>query len=290
MSDSILYLKKAGAAAVESADFNELVDVVAGFTGATVGPPGPAGEPGSPGEPGPASEFGSVPSVADLPQPGEEGYIYVAQDTGHAWSWHEDAGAYEDLGPWLGPAGPAGAQGAPGAQGPPGAQGAAGATGPQGPAGAQGAKGDAGAQGAPGPAGTTEAGYVEASASVTVPVGADATTAVQVIASGVLNLTAGSYVIEFSCPYLDTGSNANSVVNVHLWDTGSDLGMLGSFKCPSANSMRTGVFLRRRQVVAAGNHNYIVKAWAVSQPGLIQGGAGGPGVYFPISVRVVKVG
>ena len=63
------------------------------------GPPGPAG---------PSAEFGSYPSFAGLPHPGEEGYVYITQDDGHAWSWHEDTSSYEDLGRWLGSQGDVG--------------------------------------------------------------------------------------------------------------------------------------------------------------------------------------
>lgn len=125
-----------------------------------VGPVGPKGDTGDQGTPGVGIVFrGRVPTVADLPTTAEQGDMWVVDETGDAWVWSDSSGAFENVGPIVGPAGiqgeqgPAGPQGAVGPQGPAGADGAIGPAGPQGPAGADGAAGPQGIQGEIGPQG-----------------------------------------------------------------------------------------------------------------------------------------
>lgn len=131
--------------------------------------------------------------------------------------------------------------------------------------------------------------YTEASANFTIPV-VTVDQASAVITASPVTLTAGPHIVEFTAPFLETGSNANSVVNLDLWDGSTDLGILASYKCPSTNPMRTPVFTRRRLVATAKSYTFSVRGWAVSQPGTIMGGAGGAGTYYPYALRVVKVG
>ena len=78
---------------------------------------------------------------------------------GSLWFWNVTDGAWNDIGPIVGPQGdqgpqgPTGSQGSEGPQGVPGADGAVGATGPQGIQGDTGPQGDTGASGATGPQG-----------------------------------------------------------------------------------------------------------------------------------------
>jgi hypothetical protein len=192
--------------------------------------------------------------------------------------------------------GPVGATGPTGPQGPQGDAGPVGAEGPQGPgsAGEPGANGPAGPQGeqgpigATGPSGSTELLYTEASANFAIPVVA-ADQAAAIITAAPVTLAAGPHIVEFTASFLETGSNANSVVNLDLWDGSTDLGMLASFKCPSTNPVRSPVFARRRFVASAKSYTFSVRGWAVAQPGTLMGGAGGPGTYYPYALRVVKV-
>lgn len=124
-----------------------------GPTGAT-GPQGAAGQDGSG-----VTIVGTVvdSSALDPAYTGNAGDMFIAEDTGHGWTW--DGSAWTDVGAIRGPEGPTGSTGG---QGPAGAQGVAGADGPEGPegpvgltgpAGAPGVKGDAGAVGSAGPTG-----------------------------------------------------------------------------------------------------------------------------------------
>lgn len=122
--------------------------------GTLIGPPGPPGQTGpagvgSPGPPGPVGQTGSpgpmgsqggpgvqgpqgiqgapgasvilkgtVPTSASLPTTGNTvGDVWIAEDTGHAWSW-TTSNTWVDVGPFpqgpQGPMGPAGQPGGPG--------------------------------------------------------------------------------------------------------------------------------------------------------------------------------
>jgi hypothetical protein len=114
-----------------------------GDTGAT----GPKGDQGDQGIPGLGIVFqGRVATVGDLPATAAQGDMYIVNATGDAWVWADDAGAFENAGPIVGPKGDQGAQGA---QGEPGVAGPKGDVGETGPAGAE------GVQGPVGPAGPT---------------------------------------------------------------------------------------------------------------------------------------
>lgn len=122
----------------------------AGATGAQgpAGPQGPQGPAGADGQDGTGvSIVGSVANSSQLNNnyQGNEGDMFIAQDTGNGWVW--DGNQWVNVGQIQGPQGPAGPQG------PQGATGATGATGPQGPAGPQGPQGATGATGPQGPAG-----------------------------------------------------------------------------------------------------------------------------------------
>jgi hypothetical protein len=155
-----------------------------------IGPEGPKGETGETGPIGVGIVFrGRVPTVADLPATAEQGDMWVVDETGDAWVWSDVLGAFENLGPIVGPkgeqgpqgeTGPAGADGATGPKGDTGETGPAGAQGeigPQGPAGADGAQGIQGEVGPQGPAGadSTVAGPqgIQGEAGPQGPAGAD---------------------------------------------------------------------------------------------------------------------
>ena len=167
------------------------------------GAPGAAGAKGDPGDTGPRGEKGdqgvpgndsTVPgpkgdtgdqgvsvtlqgtkaTIADLPLTGSagQGWIVTTGDglthlNGSLWFWNVSEGAWNDIGPIVGPQGDKGDpgdqgakgdQGVPGNDGAPGADGAkgdTGETGPRGDPGLPGAKGDKGDQGEPGEPGQT---------------------------------------------------------------------------------------------------------------------------------------
>ena len=167
------------------------------------GSPGAAGAKGDPGDTGPRGEKGdqgvpgndsTVPgpkgdtgaqgvsvtlqgtkaTIADLPLTGNagDGWIVTTGDglthlNGSLWFWNVSDGAWNDIGPIVGPQGDKGDpgdqgakgdQGVPGNDGAPGADGAkgdTGETGPRGDPGLPGAKGDKGDQGEPGEPGQT---------------------------------------------------------------------------------------------------------------------------------------
>jgi hypothetical protein len=75
---------------------------------AGAGGPGPPGPPGTAGPPGPPLQVkGSVSGINNLPPTGNSvGDLYVVTSTGHAYSWNGTA--WIDMGPFLGPIGPAG--------------------------------------------------------------------------------------------------------------------------------------------------------------------------------------
>ena len=114
-----------------------------GDTGAT----GPKGDQGDQGIPGLGIVFqGRVATVGDLPATAAQGDMYIVSETGDAWVWADDAGAFENAGPIVGPKGD---------QGPQGAQGEPGVAGPKGDVGETGPAGAEGVQGPVGPAGPT---------------------------------------------------------------------------------------------------------------------------------------
>jgi hypothetical protein len=113
------------------------------------GPAGPAGPAGPQGPAGPAGDgielAGAFDSAASLPASGTRpGEAYLVSGSLHVW----DGTAWRDMGPVLGPEGPAGPEGPPG---PPGPTGDPGPVGPEGPAGATGPAGPVGPAGPEGP-------------------------------------------------------------------------------------------------------------------------------------------
>jgi hypothetical protein len=100
-----------------------------------IGPAGPQGEAGPKGDqgdqgvPGLGITFqGRVATVADLPATAAQGDMYIVSETGDAWVWANDVGAFENAGPIVGPTGPQGEAGAVGPTGPEGPQGLPGPT------------------------------------------------------------------------------------------------------------------------------------------------------------------
>jgi len=89
-----------------------------------IGPPGPQGAQGVQGIAGPVGPVGpplhvkgTVASHTNLPASGNAvGDVWIAADTGHAWSWNGTA--WIDTGPFQGPQGAQGVQGPTGATGP----------------------------------------------------------------------------------------------------------------------------------------------------------------------------
>jgi hypothetical protein len=143
---------------------------IQGNTGPTgiQGPSGSQGPRGYPGATGPQGAPGtSVLILGELDDPSElpasgnnpgDGYLIA----GDLWVWTAE-GAWTNVGPLQGPAGPTGPEGPAGETGPAGSTGAqgpigpTGAQGPIGPIGTTGATGATGAQGEPGPTGQTGA-------------------------------------------------------------------------------------------------------------------------------------
>jgi len=142
-----------------------------------IGPQGPLGLQGSTGPTGAPGQGlvikGQVPSSANLPPSGATGDCWVAQDTGHGWSW--TGTAWADIGPIQGPPGVAGPTGPIGADGAVGATGPQGATGVQGVQGPIGLTGSTGAQGPPGSTGATGPQGPIGNTGATGPAGADST-------------------------------------------------------------------------------------------------------------------
>ena len=144
----------------------------------------------------------------------------------------------------------------------------------------------------PGPqgaAGVSELAYLEFTAPVSVPVVA-AASAVTVVATGSLILTAVAHTVEFTCPQVVTGGSATSDVRVSLWDGTTDLGVLAVVKNNTNTALNAPVVCRRRLVPTAGAHTFTVKAFAAGQTGSITAGAGGAGALLPGAIRVVRTG
>lgn len=124
------------------------------------GPAGQAGPKGDKGEPGQGIALkGVVATNLDLPPTAEEGYAYLAEETGRGYVWSNDN--WVDIGAFRGP------QGAVGPAGPAGPRGLKGDQGQQGPQGNPGLKGDPGDPGDPTYAYRAEAGMTAAEASAT---------------------------------------------------------------------------------------------------------------------------
>jgi Collagen triple helix repeat (20 copies) len=138
----------------KTVSLSKLVDMLPSIKGAQgdEGPVGPRGLKGDKGDTGASiSMRGWVTRSNDLPTISNDGYVYVAQDTGRGWAW--TVGSWTDIGDIRGPdglQGLPGLKGEQGLQGDKGDHGDQGDQGPQGeigPQGEQGLKGDQGQQG-----------------------------------------------------------------------------------------------------------------------------------------------
>jgi hypothetical protein len=81
---------------------------VPGATGATgaTGPMGPIGPQGPAGAG--IAIMGTVANSAALPATGAPGQAWITADTGHLWVWSTSTSTWTDVGPFVGPPGPAG--------------------------------------------------------------------------------------------------------------------------------------------------------------------------------------
>ena len=134
----------------------------------SVGPTGLTGDPGPTGAQGVSVTLqGTKATIGDLPLTGNpgDGWIVTTGDgnthlNGSLWFWNVIDGAWNDIGPIVGPQGDAGPTGGTGPTGEPGLTGSTGAPGPTGspgPTGPSGSQGEPGSQGNPGEPGTTGA-------------------------------------------------------------------------------------------------------------------------------------
>jgi len=133
----------------------------------SVGPTGLTGDPGPTGAQGVSVTLqGTKATIGDLPLTGNpgDGWIVTTGNgnthlNGSLWFWNVIDGAWNDIGPIVGPQGDAGPTGGTGPTGEPGLTGSTGepgptgAPGPTGPSGSQGEPGSQGNPGEPGPTG-----------------------------------------------------------------------------------------------------------------------------------------
>lgn len=92
------------------------------------------------------------------------------------------------------------------------------------------------------------------------------------------------YLVEFSTPYLQSGTGA---LYATLWEDAVDKGILAYTDANRAVATRTTRKLRP----AAGAHVYTLRAYVSAAGGspMVGAGAGGSGAYLPASLRITKV-
>jgi hypothetical protein len=127
-----------------------------------------------------------------------------------------------------------------------------------------------------------EIAYAQITASVTVPVVAEAS-AVTVVSAGAITYEAVPIMLEFFAQQFSVGAGGSIIVN--LWDGAINLGFWGQFNVAGYRSAT----LQRRLTPTAGSHTYMVKAWAGGTAGSIAAGPGGAaGTIAPAFIRIVR--
>jgi len=96
-------------------------------------------------------------------------------------------------------------------------------------------------------------------------------------------------LLEFFAPAASTPSATGAQLACHLFDGGTDLGMISQLSNPAAGLYLAPLIGRRRLSPTPGVHSYSIRA-AVYPGGSasIAGGVGGPGVYHPAFLRITR--
>lgn len=131
--------------------------------------------------------------------------------------------------------------------------------------------------------------YVEKTSNVSPTATVEASADLIVSGSAVTYDGSTAVVIEFFSGFVrpDTGGAGRSIT-LTLWDGSTDLGRLGQFVAPAAQTDTKACVLRRRLTPTAAAHTYHIKAFVSAGTGLVGGGAGGTGVTMPAYIRITK--
>lgn len=134
----------------------------------------------------------------------------------------------------------------------------------------------------------TELGYTEFSTNVAISATTDATANTVVTAPAVTCDGSSVVVVDFFAPLVGIPAAIGANLVVNLYQDGVDIGRLGIFANPAANTWNTAGRLQRRLTPASGSRTYSIRAWVSTGTGGIQGGAGGVATTLPGFIRVTK--
>lgn len=113
-----------------------------------------------------------------------------------------------------------------------------------------------------------------------------------IIAGSSYTFDGAAVLATFWCPYLQYGTSGSQIVDVHLWEGGTELGRIAHISLAANDTqmaISVGGFLRFTPT--AGAHTYSIKAHCNNTTGNPQvgAGAGGVGAYLPAFLRLTKV-
>jgi hypothetical protein len=134
-----------------------------------------------------------------------------------------------------------------------------------------------------------ELDYVEFTSPVNITATSEATSNTIVTSSSVAYDGSTAIVIEYFCPRTRVPAG-NHDVNYTLWDSSTDIGLLGLLEGPDGtNELRVPTFLSRRITPSNASHTYSIRAYVDAGTGHADAGAGGSSAtIMPGFIRITR--
>ena len=133
--------------------------------------------------------------------------------------------------------------------------------------------------------------YVQKTSNTTISASSEGTANTIVTGASVIYDGATTVMVKFFTPQIQLPSTTGATLLIGIWDNGTVLGYLTAPTAINAsNDVYGGFEGEARFTPTNAAHQYSIRAYITAgASGLISGGAGGAGTFFPCFMRVVKV-
>jgi len=136
----------------------------------------------------------------------------------------------------------------------------------------------------------TELAYVQFTADVAISATSAASANTIVTATAVTFDGSTAVWIEFQATRVEVGSTALAPVFIDLWDSSTNLGILGSV-VSNAPTMAAPFNRSFRMIPSSGSHTFSVRGWisAASPGSIVRASTGGAATNLPGHIRITRV-